>query len=206
MIIMQIEKFSLGNLRSNCYVVYDETRAFIVDPGFENEVVPKFLEEKGLTPDFIYITHGHYDHIGGVKQLKMLYPDIVVYAPEKDSFWIVDYFTKEFGYKVPVDYFINEPFDLTWKNHPISFHETPGHSLGGMALFMPNDHILFSGDTLFCETIGRTDIPQSDFETLAKSIDHMYDIFPDQTIVYAGHGRPTTIGHEKKYNPYVTKN
>ncbi len=205
MINMQIQKYRLGNLRSNCYIVYNKTNAFVVDPGAENEIVSKFLDDKNLSLDFIYITHGHYDHVRGVRQLKDLYPKAIVYAPKNDKYWLTEFFEEIYGYTVPVDSYIDEPFSLDWQDQSIKCYATPGHSLGGMTLHLEKLHILFTGDTLFYETIGRTDIPESDYATLILSIKKIYKLFPDETVVYPGHGKSSMIGHEKKYNPFVNE-
>jgi len=202
---MQIQKFTLGNLRSNCYIVFEETHAFIVDPGYESQAVIDFIENNDLTIDFIYLTHGHIDHVGGVKQLKEKY-NAKVYAPQKDIFWMTTYTKEKLGYDIPVDVFFNEPFEFEWLDFTLKFFDTPGHSLGGTILWIEDLDVMFSGDTLFYQTIGRTDIPYADADTLINSIKRIYSLFPQQTRVYPGHGRSTEIGHEKKYNPFVKSN
>jgi len=199
---MQIQKFTLGDLRSNCYVVFNETNAFIIDPGYENDIVSKFIENHGLDVDFIYLTHGHYDHVGGVKQLKDMY-QCRVYAPKKDIFWTKDYALNKLGYEIPVDQYIEEPYAIFWQDLDLQVFETPGHSEGGTILFIPEIDVLFSGDTLFYHTVGRTDIPYANSEVLVESIKKIYKLIPDQTRVYPGHGRATTIIEEKKNNPFV---
>ncbi len=200
---MQIQKYTLGNLRSNCYIVFNETNAFVIDPGFENDLVYKFLENQDLKLDFIYLTHGHYDHISGVKQLKSIYPDAPVYAPKKDLWWMTTYYEQKFNDTVPLDHLIGEPFTMDWQDLTLEVFDTPGHSDGGTILYIKDIDVLFSGDTLFFQTIGRTDIPYSDTDTLIESVKKIYQLIPDETRVYPGHGKPTSIGHEKKYNPFV---
>ena len=199
---MQIQKFTLGDLRSNCYVVFNETNAFIIDPGYENDIVSKFIENHGLDVDFIYLTHGHYDHVGGVKQLKDMY-QCRVYAPKKDIFWTKNYALNKLGYEIPVDQYIEEPYAIFWQDLDLQVFETPGHSEGGTILYIPEIDVMFSGDTLFYHTVGRTDIPYANSEKLVESIKKIYKLIPDQTRVYPGHGRATTIIEEKKNNPFV---
>jgi len=199
---MQIQKFTLGDLRSNCYVVFNETNAFIVDPGYESPAVINFINQNDLIVDFIYLTHGHYDHIGGVKQLKELY-QTKVYAPIKDSYWLKEYAMKKFGYEIPIDTFFAEPFGFKWEGYDLVFFDTPGHSEGGSILWIKDLDVVFVGDTLFFETVGRTDIPFADPNVLVDSIKKIYQLIPDQTRVYPGHGRATTIEHEKQFNPFV---
>lgn len=201
---MQIQKFVLGNLRSNAYIVFNETNCFVVDPGFENNLISSFIDDHGLTLDFIYITHGHYDHIGGVKQLKERYQPLV-YAPIKDKYWLDEYAIQKLGFQTPVDQYFKEPFELQWQDLSLKFYDTPGHSEGGTVCYIDELGVLFSGDTLFFQTIGRTDIPYADYDTLVSSVKKLYKLLPNQTRVYSGHGRPTDILHEKKNNPFVNE-
>jgi glyoxylase-like metal-dependent hydrolase (beta-lactamase superfamily II) len=202
---MQIQKFTLGDLRSNCYIVFEDMHAFIVDPGYESQAVIDFIETNDLVIDFIYLTHGHIDHVGGVKQLKEKY-HAKVYAPKKDIFWMTTYTKEKLGYDIPVDVLFAEPFEFEWLDLKLKFYDTPGHSEGGTILWIEDLDVMFSGDTLFFQTIGRTDIPYADTATLIKSIERIYQLFPNQTRIYPGHGRTSEIGHEKKYNPYVKSN
>jgi len=197
---MEIMKFALGPLKSNCYIVYETGKAFIVDPGYESDDVIKFIKKNQLEIEGIYITHGHVDHVGGVRQLKNLY-DCLVYAPFKDKVWMGKSSYNPLGYEIPVDVWVKEGDVLEFLEHPFTVFETPGHSPGSTVLSTMG--LLFSGDTLFFQTIGRTDIPLSSSEEIYKSIKKIYRLFDEDVIVHPGHGRPTEIGHEKKFNPFV---
>lgn len=197
---MEIVKFVLGDIRSNSYVVYENGHAFVIDPGFENDVVIPFLKEKNLTLDAIYITHGHFDHVGGVKQLKDAL-DPKVYAPKQDEVFMGTGPYNRIGYPIPVDQWVDDEDELMLLGHIWKVYLTPGHSPGSSVLF--SNQILFSGDTLFYQSIGRTDIPFADSKTIYHSVKRIYSLFDDDVIVYPGHGRASTIGHEKKYNPFV---
>lgn len=199
---MNIQKFTLGMYKSNCYIVYENQDAIIIDPGYESAEVVAFIDDQKLNIKGIYITHGHIDHVGGVKQLKSLY-NTKVFAPLKDKIWFIKSDYNRLGYDIPVDHFIEENYTLTLGNHEFKVIETPGHSAGGTVLCALNSLLCFSGDTLFFETIGRTDLPFSSFEDIQSSILKLYEILPNQTKLYPGHGRPTTIGHEKKFNMFV---
>lgn len=198
--MMEIMKFVLGDYRSNCYVVSDNKRAFVIDPGEQSTEVVDYIKENQFILDGIYLTHGHVDHVGGVKQLKDLF-GTTVYAPKKDKIWFGVGPYNRWGYEIPVDVWVQDLDRIPFLGKTFTVYETPGHSEGSTVLY--TDQLLFSGDTLFFQSIGRTDIPFSDSMTIYKSIKHIYSLFTDDVEVYPGHGRSTTIGHEKKYNPFV---
>ncbi|MBU1094684.1 MAG: MBL fold metallo-hydrolase [Firmicutes bacterium] len=197
---MEIMKFVLGDYRSNCYIVSEGQKAFVIDPGYESEEVIDYIHKNNLILEGIYLTHGHVDHVGGVKQIKDLF-GTTVYAPKKDEIWFHVGPYNRWGYEIPVDVWVHDMKELQFLNKKFTVYETPGHSEGSTVLY--TDMTLFAGDTLFFQSIGRTDIPFSDSMTIYKSIKHLYELFGDDVDVYPGHGRATTIGHEKKFNPFV---
>ncbi len=199
---MNIQKFTLGMYKSNCYIVYENGQAIVIDPGYESDEVINFIDQNKLNILAIYATHGHIDHVGGIKQIKDRY-QAKVYAPLKDKIWFIDSNYNRLGYEIPVDTYIEDGFVLNLEDHTFTVIETPGHSEGGTILCDLDHDLCFSGDTLFFETIGRTDLPFSSFDDIVKSIKKMYQLLPNQTKLYPGHGRPTTIGHEKIYNMFV---
>jgi len=199
---MEITKFQLGSYRSNCYIVSEENKAFIIDPGYESDEIVKFIKKNELIIEAIYITHGHLDHVGGVRQLKLEF-NPTVYAPFKDKIWMGKSSYNQIGYEIPVDVFVKDLDELTFLNKRFVVYETPGHSEGSTVLY--TDNILFTGDTLFYQSIGRTDIPLSDSKSIYHSIKRIYNLFDDDVICYPGHGRETDIGHEKNFNPFVRK-
>lgn len=204
---MEIKRFTLGDIRSNCYIIHINQKALIIDPGFDSELVKSYLVEQNLTPVIIYATHGHFDHIGGINGLKTLYPDLVVYAPLKDQvFFSHTSGVSRLPYTVKVDHYLSdlEPHVIEFEGIRFYIIHTPGHSLGSTCLY--TDGHLFSGDTLFKETIGRTDLYLSSFESIKDSILRKLYILKDDTICYPGHGLTTTIGHEKKYNAFFRVN
>jgi len=196
---MLIKQIILGSIASNCYIVSKNNQCFIIDPGFESPLVIDYLKENNLTPEFIYVTHGHFDHIGGVNQLSSLYK-IKVYAPKLDMIWFEQNDYNYTGKKVDVDVWVNDNDTIKFLDYQFKVILTPGHSAGSTALYH-HPH-LFSGDTLFKQGIGRTDLPFGSFQQLQLSIKQLYQL-PDDTIVYPGHGPTTTIEFEKKYNPYI---
>jgi len=197
---MEIMKFTLGSYRSNCYVVHDMNKAVIIDPGYESDEVIEYIKKHHLSVEGIYVTHGHPDHVGGARQMKNMF-NATVYAPLKDSIWMGEGQFNQIGHVIPVDVFVQEPKELKLIGKIFKVYDTPGHSEGGTILYV--DGVLFSGDTLFFQSIGRTDIPKSDPQVIYQSIKKIYELFKDDVIVYPGHGKPTTIGHEKKFNPFV---
>ena len=197
---MEIIRFQLGSLRSNCYIISEENRALIIDPGYESDEVLKYIKKNELKIEAVYLTHGHPDHVGGVKQIKDLF-ECVVYAPHKDRIWMGKSSYNQIGYEIPVDVWVHDLETFEALGHLFTIYETPGHSEGSTVLHVNN--IVFSGDTLFFQSIGRTDIPLSDPQVIYQSIKRMYQLFDEDTLVYPGHGKPTDIGHEKKFNPFV---
>lgn len=198
---MKITKFVLGDIRSNCYIIKINESALIIDPGFPDESIIDYLEKHNLTLKAIYITHGHFDHWGGVNMLTTKYPNVLVYAPKKDSFWFEIGKQNPWNYKPRIDTFVEEGDIITIESTSFKVYETPGHSLGGTILFS-KPH-LFTGDTLFKQSVGRTDIIHASFDALTKSVLRMYKSFSNETICYPGHGSNTTIGFEKEHNPFI---
>ncbi|MFA5560506.1 MAG: MBL fold metallo-hydrolase [Acholeplasmataceae bacterium] len=199
---MNIQRFVLGDIRSNCYVISKNKNAWIIDPGFEAPSVVQYLKEENLNVLGVYITHGHFDHCGGINYLKEHF-DFSVYAPIKDRMWFDLTPYNRLGYEIKIDFWVHEGMQIPFEDDSFTVYETPGHSPGSTALSIGN--VLFVGDTLFYQSIGRTDINLADQMTLYHTIKRLYNLFPDETIVFPGHGKETTIGHEKKYNPFVRK-
>lgn len=197
---MDIKSIRLGDLRTNAYIVSKGKQCFIIDPGFEPSEIIEYIKTKKLEPQFIYITHGHHDHVGGVRELKDLY-HIPVYAPLKDKIWMSDTIYNYWPYEIPVDQFVIENDIIDFEDYQFRVIETPGHSEGSTALYAAP--YLFGGDTLFYESIGRTDIPFASEEKILDTIKNKLFTLPDETKVFPGHGKPTTIFHEKINNPFI---
>ncbi len=201
---MEIKRFVLSNYQSNCYIVYQNKKAMIIDPGDQSEKIVEFINENNLEVVFIYATHGHVDHVAGIKYFKDLY-QVKTYAPKKDEIWFTNPMYNRLGYDIPVDTYISEGVQLKLDDLIFDIYDTPGHSKGGTVIYNDKHKVCFSGDTLFRQTIGRTDLPFGDFEEIKQSILKMYDLFDDQVKLYPGHGISTTIGFEKVNNMYVKK-
>ncbi len=201
----------MSGMMVNTYLVNDEEtgKGFIVDPGdFDPASVSKIAEE-GIDIEYIILTHGHCDHIGGVERYRDEYPDVKVVAAKAEIPMLADaglnMSTIMFGRPITVapDMTVEEGDTLSCGNMNMKFVMTPGHSPGGMCVIMEGEDVVFSGDTLFQQSIGRTDFVGGSFDTLINSIKEKLFVLPDETIVYPGHMGPTKIGFEKEYNPFV---
>lgn len=211
--MLTIKKFSFSPLQENTYVVYNEqSECLIVDPGcyYENErsELKQFIDQNGLHPKYLLNTHGHFDHVFGnqfVFTTWALKPHL--HETEKQVFdfastaalrWDL-YFEPYTGDCI----FLREYDTIRLGNDELTVLFTPGHSPGHIAFYCAAQHFILSGDVLFRESIGRTDLPGGDFNQLAESIRTRMYVLPDETIVYNGHGPETTIGYEKGHNPFV---
>ena len=201
----QIERIITGRIEENCYVVYQEGKALIVDPGDEFVAIKKVLDRLNVTPAAILLTHTHYDHIGALEDVRKTYT-IPVYVSDLEQAWLGNAilnlsissghpFTVE-----PAEY----EFEL-FKTYDIEGFQfkvvpTPGHSPGGVSFVF--DDFVVSGDALFKGSVGRTDLTGSNPQALLKGIKEQLFTLPDDMRVYPGHGDETTIGYEKRTNPF----
>src|SRR5690625_90353 len=205
---MYIHSMSLGELGTNCYIVYDEHNALIVDPGGDPEKVIVFLESQNVKPQAILLTHAHFDHIGGVDTLRKHF-NIDVYLHENEADWLEEpslnrstaFTRKEIKTERP-DHFL-EPGKMNLSTFKFDVIHTPGHSPGSVSFIFTDEAFIISGDVLFQQGIGRTDLPGGSMEQLEKSIRQSLYSLEDTFIVYPGHGSYTTIGAEKRNNPFV---
>lgn len=210
--MLQLQGFTFNAFQENTYVLYNEQKhCWIIDPGmYETEEVAyltSFINDNKLIPQAIINTHCHIDHIFGVYAIKDIYnipfgvhkSDLPVLQGAAGSAMLFGF---RFG-SVPVpDFFIAENEALPGlKTIKVLF--TPGHSPGSVSFFAPEEGFLISGDVLFNGSIGRTDLPGGDFKTLVNSIKTQIFVLPDDTQVFSGHGPATSIGDEKRYNPFL---
>ncbi len=205
---MILEKVTVGPLGVNCYILASEEfkKAIIIDPGDQKNKILKALRKYNLQPAFVINTHGHYDHIGCDDDF-----GVPVYAHREDVKLLRDqslnlsaFFSK--AYTVGSEITALEDKELVVLDDiELEVIHTPGHTPGGICLLMkkPLNNILFSGDTLFFESVGRTDFVQGGAEDLIESIKQKILVLPSDVLVYPGHGPDTSIGHEKEYNPFV---
>ena len=212
---MKVRTFVCNMLRENCYVVYDEAsrETAVIDPGFywneEMRKFAKFVEENHLRIKYLLCTHLHFDHIFGTTFIEDEY-NVKISANLEDSPWITNFMQSvaRFGIQPntmprPVGNPLHDGDTLMLGNEALRCIATPGHSVGGMCFYAPDSAMLFAGDTLFQGSIGRTDFADGDYAQLINSIQKKLLILPPDTIVYPGHGDPTSIGEEAQYNPYL---
>ncbi|MFN9368808.1 MAG: MBL fold metallo-hydrolase [Planctomycetia bacterium] len=183
----------------------------VIDPGFEPDLVIDWLESRSLEPAAILLTHGHSDHIAGNAALKARWPDLPIIVGRGDASKLTDpagNLSAAFGLPLtspPADRLRSDGEIVNLAGLRLVAHEIPGHSSGHMVFRLegPLPPVVFGGDVLFRGGIGRTDFPDGDFATLARGIRcHLYTL-PDDTVIHPGHGDPTTVGHEKRTNPFV---
>lgn len=206
--MFNVKSYTTGPLGVNTYLGYDDTKkAFIVDPGGYSEKITDFIRENGLEPEYIILTHGHADHIGGVEGFKEAFPQLKVIAYEDEKQMLSDpYINSSMDIlRKPITVeaadFVRDGDTLTVGDTELTFIHTPGHTKGGMCITAPG--CVFSGDTLFRASIGRTDFYGGDFNEIVDSIRNRLFLLPDDTVVYPGHMGATTIEYEKRNNPFV---
>ena len=195
--MLNVHTLPLGSYQTNCYIIHDTASktCCVIDPGYTPDVVLDKVESLGLTIEAILLTHGHFDHVGGVKQLAAetgcdvyIHPDDLSMPPMMTAGPL--YYTKTY----------REGDTLHLAGLTLSVLHTPGHTPGSVCLLA--DTTMFSGDTLFARSCGRTDLPGGDWAAITKSL-HRLAAFETNYWVCPGHGESTTLAEEKRYNPYL---
>jgi len=192
----------VGDLQTNCYAVWDDSKetVLLIDPGAQPELILEILEEKGLTPSEIVLTHSHYDHIGAVPQIVERFPvPIAIHRADADNLKSAHAnFSAMFEERVEfeADRILEGGNSWEFDGEKLRVIHTPGHSEGSIVL--ASDNLIFAGDTIFNSGVGRTDLPGGDTSALRKSIAHLLH-FDDSLLVFPGHGARTTIGQERKF-------
>lgn len=208
---MILRTLEVGVLRTNCYLVAcEETReAIIIDPGDDAEQILEFVEELEVEVQLIVLTHFHFDHVlaAGAVRSRTQAP-LAIHRSEAAYLANPPSLFRFFAPNVPRDLVAGRLLRdgdhlAVGRMDGIVLH-TPGHSPGGISLWLPDEGVVFCGDTLFREGMGRTDFPGARQQTLVRSIRERLFSLPDETVVYPGHGPQTTIGHERRHNPWVS--
>ena len=197
---MERTTIAVGAYEVNCSIVRANGRVLVIDPGAEGDRVADALEKLGLAPDAILLTHAHFDHIGGVAALESRFPDIQTYLGLDDAVMFGHPFNQ-----APPDYpLAPKPQNLRDAHalEGVVAIDTPGHTPGGISYYFPDDGILFSGDTLFAGSVGRTDFPGGSMSRLMDSLKKLTAL-PPKTVVVPGHGPETTIAEEIRSNPFL---
>ena len=209
---MKIDRLILGAFETNCYVLWDSATAtdcLIIDPGLEAEQLIDFLEGHKLNPVAAILTHGHADHIAGVALLRENFPEIKVCVHKHDAKMLIEpthnlsAFAGELIKAGPADLFLQDGDIIDRAGIKLQVLHTPGHTPGGICLYSKNEQVVFTNDTLFAESVGRTDFPGGSMSQLLKSIEQKLLTLPEKTRVCPGHGPETTIAREKTHNPFL---
>ena len=208
---MKVETYELGPVMTNCYFTINEDtkETIIVDPADRADIIIKKVNEESLRPVAILLTHGHFDHISAAEELAKEY-HLPIYAAKEEK-EIAESPTLNFSTAMRKNISLtptnlledNDVIQLAGMN--IKVIHTPGHTAGGVCYLFEESKILFSGDTLFAGTVGRADLPTGNLDTLLHSVNHKLMKLSDDITVFPGHGENTTIGYERKTNPYVTQ-
>ena len=203
--MLKIHTLTLGLYQTNCYIVHDENSAAcaIIDPGYEADVILGKVRALGLTVDAVLLTHGHFDHVGAVEEIVKA-TGCRLWMKESDY---TQFKTPENDYFYPIHdcdftevWFCEEGGTIHAGGLTFTVYETPGHTWGSVCYLCEN--ALFSGDTLFAGSCGRTDLPGGDWNTILQSLARLKDLESEYQ-VYPGHGESTTLLREKRYNPYM---
>ena len=208
---MIIKKIVVGFLETNCYIVGCERtkKAFIVDPGAESSRIIEEIKKEHLNPIYIINTHGHGDHIGANKNIKQEFGDLKILIHANDKDMLTDA-SKNLSADFAMNY-VSPPADLVLNggeiievgNLKLEILFTPGHTPGGISIFIKKEKTVFTGDALFAGSVGRTDLSLSSGVDLIKAIKEKLMILDSDVVVYPGHGSDSTIGYERENNPFL---
>ncbi|MGE6259007.1 MBL fold metallo-hydrolase [Heyndrickxia sporothermodurans] len=208
---MKWQRIPLGILQTNCYLlVGNNHECIVIDPGDEGDKLLSIINEQKLKPLAILLTHAHFDHIGAVDTLRNAF-QIPVYVHKKESEWLTNpalngssiFMIGKSVTQEPADELIKNETTLSIGQFQIDVFETPGHSPGSISFYLKELAVIFAGDTLFLNSIGRTDLPGGNHQQLITSIESKLLSLPEETMVLPGHGEETLIKNEKVNNPFL---
>ena len=207
---MKIENFVLGPVGTNCYIVSNEgtKECFLVDMAACPPELVSHIKNSGLTVKAVLLTHGHFDHIMGLDRFLEEFPaPVYACAAEKELLESPQLNSSSGMLGQPYTFhgaqYVKDGDLLGMAGMKIQVIQTPGHTIGGCCYYIADEQTLFSGDTLFRASIGRTDLPTGSMGALVRSVKEKILVLPDETRVYPGHMEETTVGYEKKYNPFL---
>lgn len=209
--MIRVQTFTFNGFQENTYVISLGSSCIIVDPGCCNKQeeieLDQYIVSENLKPELLINTHCHIDHVLGNDSVKNKYRiPLLIHEKELPVLQAVKAYAPNYGFpaysEATPDQFISEGEKIKFGNASFEVIFVPGHAPGHIGLYFREEKNLFAGDVLFRESIGRTDLPGGDFDTLINSIRKKIFILPDDTIVFPGHGPATTVGHEKIYNPF----
>lgn len=206
---MKIEQYCVGQVETNCYFAVNEDtkELLVIDPGDSAQMLAGKIRQKGLKPAAVLLTHGHFDHAMAAQELAELF-DVKIYAHEAEKNTL-----EQPGLNVSAmigrrdsyhaDVYVKDKEVLDLAGMEILVLHTPGHTEGGCCYYLEKERVLFSGDTLFCQSVGRTDFPGGSMKKIVRSIKEKLLVLPEEVRVYPGHMDLTTIGMERAQNPFL---
>jgi glyoxylase-like metal-dependent hydrolase (beta-lactamase superfamily II) len=212
---LKIETLALGAFEANAYLLVsdDGRQAILIDAPDEIEPMIDLATSLGVVPELLVHTHGHVDHMAGNELLKRRWPDLRIAIHEADAVMLespernLSALFGEGATSPPADRLLKDGDKIVLGEETLEVLHTPGHTAGGIGLYLSHPRsgppLVFTGDTLFAGSIGRTDFPGGDSKQLLRSIRAKLLTLPDETVCYPGHGPPTTIGRERRENPYL---
>ena len=205
---MIIKRLIVGPIQTNCYIIGDERSGLgaIIDPGGDAADILNAVRELGLDIVYVIDTHAHFDHsLANADVLAKTDAKLIIHRDEAQLLAQgggATMFGMSPGSSPPADLYLDEGDTITVGDIQLQVLHTPGHTPGSISLYNAEEGVLFDGDLLFCQGIGRTDLPGGDYHTIMRSLDRIFDL-PEETVVYPGHGPETTIGDEKIGNPFI---
>ena len=207
---MKVVRVLCPIVAENCYIAVNEkiNKSIIIDPGSGSEKIKDAVAKTGATPEAVLLTHGHFDHAGSANEIASFYGvQIYAYEGERETLEnpAINLSGDMFGdtVKYHADIYLKDDEEIDIAGLRIRCLFTPGHTPGGCCFYFPDEGIVFTGDTLFCGSVGRTDFPGGSMSQLVNAVRTKLMVLPDDTICYPGHDTATTIENERIYNPYL---